>query len=131
ATAIQAGPRSGLRHLGVAGAGALDPYSHAVANLPVGHAPGAPALGTTPAGPRLRFEHAARVALGGARIDAETDGSALPGWCPLLLPAGTDLALGHCRAGARAYLAVAGGFEVAPVLGSASTDLATGFGGVA
>src|SRR5690606_29819764 len=131
ASAIQAGPRSGLRHLGVAGAGALDPYSHAVANLLVGNAPGTPALEITLAGPRLRFEHPALIALCGADIDAEAGGSALPGWRPLLLPAGAELALGRCRRGARAYLAVAGGFEVAEVLGSASTDLATGFGGFA
>ncbi|MFZ7097111.1 biotin-dependent carboxyltransferase family protein [Luteimonas dalianensis] len=129
ATAIQAGPRSGQRHLGVAGAGALDPYSHAVANLLVGNAPQAPVLEITLSGPTLRFEHAARIALCGAEIDAGAGGGALPGWRPLLLPAGAELALGRCRAGARAYLAVAGGFEVADVLGSGSTDLATGFGG--
>lgn len=131
ATAIQADPRSGLRHLGVTGGGALDPYSHAVANLLVGNAPDAPALEIPLAGPGLRFERDARVALCGARIDAKAGGGALPGWRPLLLPAGTELALGHCRAGARAYLAVAGGFKVAHMLGSASTDLATGFGGIA
>src|SRR5690606_687986 len=97
----------------------------------VGNAPGTPTLEITLAGPRLRFEHPALIALCGADIDAEAGGSALPGWRPLLLPAGAELALGRCRKGARAYLAVAGGFEVAEVLGSASTDLATGFGGFA
>ena len=131
ASAIQAGPRRGLRHLGVTGAGALDPYSHAIANLLAGNAPDAPALEITLAGPTLRFGHAARIALCGADIDAESGGSAMPGWRPLHLPAGAELTLGPCRAGARAYLAVAGGFDVPQVLGSASTDLGTGFGGVA
>src|SRR5690606_14562767 len=79
----------------------------------------------------LRFEHATRIALCGARIDADADGTALPGWRPVLLPAGTELRLGQCRAGARAYLAVGGGFKAPEVLGSASTDLASGFGGLA
>lgn len=130
ASAIQAGPRRGLRHLGVGGAGALDPYSHAIANLLAGNPADAPALEITLAGPRLRFDQAARIALCGADIDAGSGGSALPGWRPLLLPAGAELALGRCRAGARAYLAVAGGFDVPAVLGSASTDLGTGFGGL-
>src|SRR5699024_6198094 len=52
-------------------------------------------------------------------------------WRSVDVPAGTELLLGRCRAGARAYLAVAGGFGIAEVLGSASTDLGSGFGGVA
>ena len=131
ASAVQAGPRIGLRHLGVAASSALDPYSHAIANLLVGNPPAAPALEITLAGPTLRFEHATRIALCGARIDANANGIALPGWRPVLLPAGVELRLGQCRAGARAYLAVGGGFKVPQVLGSASTDLATGFGGLA
>lgn len=130
ASTIQAGPRLGLRHLGVSGAGALDPYSHAIANLLVGNAPDAPALEITLAGPRLRFEAAAHVALCGADIEAESGGQALPGWRPLLLPAGAELSLGRCRTGARAYLAIPGGFVAPEVLGSASTDLGSAFGGL-
>src|SRR5690606_23309427 len=101
ASAVQAGPRIGLRHLGVAASGALDPYSHAVANLLVGNPPAAPALEITLAGPTLRFEHATRIALCGARIDADADGTALPGWRPVLLPAGTELRLGQDRKSTR------------------------------
>ena len=131
ATAIQAGPRTGFRHLGVAATGALDPCSHAIANLLVGNPAGTPALEITLAGPTLHFERATRIAICGAQIEAEAAGRSLPGWRPVLLPADTPLALGPCRVGARAYLAVAGGFDIVDVLGSASTDLATGFGGFA
>ena len=121
--------RSGSRALGVGRSGALDPYSHAVANLLVGNPIDAATLESTLAGPRLRFERAARIAVCGARIDVLLDGVALPTWRPVALPAGSTLALGACREGARAYLAVGGGFRVGPVLGSASTDLRGGFGG--
>ncbi|NZA25906.1 5-oxoprolinase subunit PxpB [Luteimonas sp. SJ-92] len=130
ATTVQGAARNGYRHLGVAGAGALDAYSHAVANLLVGNASGAAALEIALAGPRLRFTHPVRIALCGAAIDAEADGHAIPGWRPVLLPAGCMLSLGPCRSGARAYLAVAGDLAVEPVLGSASTDLRGGFGGL-
>lgn len=129
-TTLQDGGRQGWRHLGVGGAGALDAYSHAVANLLVGNAEEAPVLEATLAGPRLAFEHATRIALCGADIDASADGISVPGWRPVDLSAGTTLALGACRAGARAVLAVAGGFTVPAVLGSASTDLRGGFGGL-
>lgn len=127
---IQAGPRRGLRHLGVAGTGALDPYSHAIANLLVGNRPDAAALEITLAGPTLRFGQPVRIAVCGADIQARAGGHDLPGWRPLHLPAGCELVLGHCTAGARAYLAVAGGFLVEEMLGSASTDLRAGFGGL-
>ena len=127
---VQDGGRHGYRHFGVAGAGALDPYSFAIANRLVGNAALSPALEITLSGPRLHFDRAARIALCGADIDARVDGSAIPGWRCIDLPAASELVLGHCRRGARAYLAIAGGFAVPRLLGSASTDLRAAFGGV-
>ena len=127
---VQNGGREGYRHLGVGSTGALDAYSHTVANLLVGNRRDAAALEITLAGPRLRFERAARLALCGADIDAHCDGRAIPAWRPVSIEAGATLSLGACRRGVRAYLAVAGGIDVPTVLGSASTDLRGGFGGV-
>jgi biotin-dependent carboxylase-like uncharacterized protein len=129
-TTLQDGGRRGWRHLGVGSAGALDAFSHAVANRLVGNAGDAVAMEISLQGPRLRFDRAARIALCGADIEATVDDTALPGWRRIDLPAGSTLALGRCRRGARACLAVAGGFAVPAVLGSASTDLRGGFGGM-
>lgn len=129
-TTVQDAGRIGWRHLGVGRAGALDHYSHALANLLVGNQPASAALEITLAGPRLQFEGAARIALCGAPVDAKVDGEPIPGWRPVDLPAGSELAIGGFRRGARAYLAVAGGgLSVADVLDSAATDLRGGFGG--
>ncbi len=129
-TTVQDLGRTGSRHMGVGRAGALDAYSHTIANLLVGNRRDAPTLEITMAGPRLHFGHAARIALCGADIDAHVGNQAIPGWRPVLLPGDSVLKLGACRRGARAYLAVAGGaFVVADVLKSASTDLRGGFGG--
>lgn len=127
---LQDGGRHGWRHLGVGCAGALDAFSHAVANRLVGNGDDAATLEITLAGPRLRFDRAARIAVCGAEIDAQVDGVEVPGWRRIDIPARTTLAFGGCRRGARAYLAVAGGFAAARVLGSASTDLRGGFGGM-
>lgn len=129
-SSVQDAGRHGLRHLGVGCAGALDAYSLRIANLLVGNRAGAAALEITLAGPRLRFERALRIALCGADIDAHVGELALPGWRPIDLPAHSELAIGHCRRGARAYLAIAGGIDVPLVLGSAATDLRGGFGGL-
>ena len=123
--------RHGFRHLGVGSAGTMDAYSHAIANLLVGNPVHVPVLEMTMAGPRLRIERATRIALCGADIAARCDGRELPGWRTIELPAGSELTLGNCRRGARAYLAISGGFAVPPLLGSASTDLRGGFGGIA
>ena len=130
-SSIQDAGRHGFRHLGVGSAGAMDAYSHAIANLLVGNSVGAPVLEITMAGPRMRIEGATRIALCGADIVARSDGRDLPGWRTIDLPAGSELTIGNCRRGARAYLAVAGGFTMFPLLGSSSTDLRGGFGGFA
>jgi len=127
-TTVQDLGRVGYRHLGVGTAGALDGYSSRVANLLVGNAEASAVLEITLQGPRLRLHRAARIALTGADIDAHVDGVAIPGWRPVDLPANSELVLGPCRRGARAYLAVAGGLDVEAILGSASTDLRAGFG---
>ncbi|MDB6163386.1 MAG: allophanate hydrolase subunit 2 family protein [Xanthomonadaceae bacterium] len=129
-TTVQDSGRIGSRHLGVGQAGALDAYSHSIANLLVGNPTGAATLEITLGGPTLVLEDDAVIALCGATIDAHADGVALADWRPIMLPAGVTVSLGACRQGARAYLAVAGGFSVAAVLASASTDLRGGFGGV-
>lgn len=128
-TSIQDTGRHGWRHLGVGSAGALDAFSATLANRLVGNAADTALLEITLTGPTLRFDAAARIALTGADIDAHIDEGALPGWRPIDLPAGSELRLGPCRRGARAYLAVRGGFASDPVLGSRATDLRAGLGG--
>ena len=129
-TTVQAFGREGFRHLGVGFGGALDPDAHAIANLLVGNAAPAATLEIALAGPTLRFEHASRIALCGTAFDADIDGEPLPGWRSATLPAGSVLRIGGCRTGARAWLAVSGGIRVPDILGSASTDLRGGFGGI-
>ncbi|MFA6986801.1 MAG: biotin-dependent carboxyltransferase family protein [Arenimonas sp.] len=129
-TTVQDLGRFGYRHLGVGVAGALDGYSARVANLLVGNLENSAVLEIVLHGPRLRFQQAARIAVTGAELDAQADGIAIAGWRQVDLPDGCELVLGPCRRGARAYLAIAGGIQVPPVLGSASTDLRAAFGGL-
>ncbi len=129
-TSVQSLGRNGYRHLGVGCAGALDEISLRVGNLLVGNAADAAALEITLQGPRLRFDRPVRIALTGADIQASIGDESIPGGRPIDLPAGAELTLGACRRGARAYLAIAGGVIVPAILGSASTDLRGGFGGM-
>lgn len=130
-TTIQDAGRYGYRGVGVALSGAVDRFALRAANLLVGNAPGAAALELTLTGPALRFERDTLVALCGADMDARADGEPLPGWRPALVRGGALLRLGPARAGMRAYLAAAGGFAVPEALGSRSTHVRAGLGGVA
>jgi antagonist of KipI len=102
----------------------MDPVALALANALVGNERGEAALEVTVIGPQLAFEEDTLVALCGAEFDGN-----FPHNRPVLVPAGSRFNVGRAVRGARAYLAVAGGFAVEPVLGSRSTFLPGGFGG--
>ncbi|HZT91865.1 MAG TPA: biotin-dependent carboxyltransferase family protein [Gaiellaceae bacterium] len=120
-TTLQDAGRAGLAHLGVPPSGAFDRNAFALGNHLVGNAPHAAALEATLVAPTLRFAEAAVVAVTGAR-------TALAHGEPIEVTAGATLELGPCRDGVRAYIAVYGGFDAEPVLGSRSHDLLTGLG---
>lgn len=127
---VQDTGRHGWQHLGLSPGGAMDGWSARLANALVGNRPEAAVLELSLQGPRLVLERGAWLALTGADLTATADGEALPLWRPVWLPAGTRLAFGRPRLGCRAYLAVAGGFDLPPVLGSRSTDRRAGLGGL-
>lgn len=129
-TTVQDLGRFGYGELGVSAAGAADPLSLRLGNRLLGNPEGAPALEMTLAGGRFRFEAEAVVALTGADFGGSLDGEPAARWSPLAVRAGQTLSFGPTRDGARAYLCLRGGIDVPLVLGSASTHLPTGIGGV-
>lgn len=121
--------RLGQQHLGIVPGGAMDTVAHRLANALVGNDLREASLEITLLGPELIFHEETLIALSGARFDALLDGQPLALDRPVLVPAGARLKMRQALSGARGYLAVAGGFPVAPVLGSRSTYLPAGFGG--
>jgi KipI family sensor histidine kinase inhibitor len=120
--------RPGWRRYGVQAAGALDPEAAAYANRLAGNSDSAALLEITLLGPTLRLQVPETVGLAGADLGATLDGRPLSSGSSGI---GREIAFSERRHGARAYLAVAGGIAVQAVLGSASTDLRSGFGGFA
>jgi KipI family sensor histidine kinase inhibitor len=133
-TTVQDGGRPGWRRFGVGAAGAMDERALVEANGAVGNPAGAAVLECTVAGPTLRFLAAAHLAVTGADLGAVLHRADLGDWrVPLGVRvrarAGNVLAFSGPRRGCRAYVAIAGGFDVPEVLGARSTDLAGTFGG--
>jgi len=130
-TSVQDYPgRIGLGHLGYPPSGPLDSWSFRLANLLVGNPAGEAALECQLNGPTLRFQIATTIAVCGADMRPELDGVAVPLWQSVAARAGQVLTLSFTRRGARAYIAVAGGIQVPPVLGSRSTFHECGVGGM-
>jgi len=129
-TTIQSRPRIGMRHLGVPAGGAADTLSLALANRLVGNDWHEPALEASLLGPVLRFDSPCTFALAGAQTAATLNGEAVEMHATLHASAGDELVVGSAKVGARIYVAVAGGFDADSVLGSESTNLQAGFGGL-
>jgi biotin-dependent carboxylase-like uncharacterized protein len=136
ATIVRAGPlttvqdlgRRGHAHLGVPPSGAADPRSLRLANRLVGNPESAACLETTVAGPEVLLSRAVLVAVTGAEATPRLDGRPVAMNAPVAVRPGQRLDVGMARTGVRTYVAVSGGFDVPPVLGSRSTDLLSGIG---
>ena len=122
-TSVQDRGRHGWRQLGVSLSGALDEPSMRTANMLVGNSENSAVLEI------VLGQFRAEFALTGAACNAELDGK--PVWTGWRLPVrrGQVLTLSMPTSGMRSYLAVNGGFAVAEMLGSHSTDLKAAFGG--
>ncbi|HEU0102421.1 MAG TPA: biotin-dependent carboxyltransferase family protein [Mycobacteriales bacterium] len=120
---VQDAGRPGLAATGVGRSGACDRASYRLANRLVGNPADAAVLEVTFGGLRLRADTDVVVVTTGARCPPAPAHNS-----PLELPAGRELTLGPPVAGLRTYVALRGGIDVPPVLGSRSTDLLSGLG---
>ncbi len=127
-TTVQDLGRPGLAHLGVGHSGAADRGSLRLANRLVGNREAAACLEITLGGFAARFTDAAVVALAGAPCPVRVSGRDGFMHGPIQVAAGAEVSIGAPDRGVRTYLAVRGGIDVAPVLGSRSTDTLAGLG---
>jgi len=127
-TTVQDTGRPGYAALGVPRSGALDRPAAALAARLVGLPPRAAVLEVTLGGLRLAAPpRPCWVAVTGARAPVTADGRARPHAEAFWWATG-PLELGAPADGVRSYVALGGGLEVAPVLGSRSTDVLAGLG---
>jgi antagonist of KipI len=124
-TTVQDLGRPGHASLGVPVGGAADALALRAGNRLVGNADDAAGLECTLLGPTVVFDRDVELAITGA----VPRGEAVEVWSRFTQPVEKPLKIGPLASGARSYLCVAGGFDVPPRLGSASTLLSAGFGG--
>ncbi|WP_430307332.1 5-oxoprolinase/urea amidolyase family protein [Rhizobium sp. 0TCS1.26] len=119
--------RSGQASQGVSVSGALDRGSLKASNRLVGNVLDAVALEVTLGGLRFRMHGRAVIGVTGATTTITVTGAdgrhfSAPINQAIALDDGDLVTLSSPVGGMRSYLAVRGGFQVAPVLGSAATD---------
>ena len=119
--------RHGQAGQGVSASGAMDQAALKSANRLVGNASNLPALETVGGGLALQSVGENVVAVTGADAPltittAQGQRWTAPSYAAVALADGDTLTVGQPVAGARCYVAVRGGYQVAPVLGSAATD---------
>jgi biotin-dependent carboxylase-like uncharacterized protein len=137
---IQDVGRPGYLATGMPASGAADRFALGVANLLVGNDPGGRYLvGGAPGdagievlllGLRLRVLREAVVAAAGADLAPTLDDGPLPMWQTVRVAPGQTIAFRQPKAGARAYLAVAGGIDVPFFAGSRATNVRAAVGGI-
>lgn len=130
-TTVQDTGRPGWQKFGVSPSGAMDSFAMQVANILAGNGPGEAVLETVFPGPVLEVLTNCTIAICGGNLSPVIDGKPVPLWKSFRALKGQILTFGKPVSGARAYIAVSGGIGVPVVLGSRSTYLAGGFGGLA
>jgi antagonist of KipI len=128
-TTVQDCGRWGFQAQGVGVSGAMDLFSHRLANALVGNTNDDATLEVTLLGPEIEFQSDSTVAVAGAEFRLTLDGRLVHMHQSLDVSAGSHLRFEERAKGARAYLAVAGGIDVPAVLGSRATHVVTGMGG--
>jgi antagonist of KipI len=128
-TTIQDAGRTGHRSIGVGSAGAMDLFAMKVANYLCGNNGNEPVIEIHFPGPEILFEQDAIISLAGGDFSAKLNEKTVPSWRTVLVKKDSVLRFKHPVSGARAYLAVAGGWEADNWLGSYSTHLKLAVGG--
>jgi antagonist of KipI len=127
-TTVQDLGRWGHQRLGVPVGGAMDWYSHRLANRLVGNPDEAATLEITLVGPELKASADLTCAITGASFEIATDSTPVPANARFSLGRGATLRFRTRTRGARAALAVKGGFDLPLLLGSRATSLISRMG---
>jgi len=115
---------------GVPISGAMDTFSLIAANLLVANDQNDACLEITLIGPELQALTTTQIAITGGIASPKVNGQSVPMWETLAVQEGDVVSFGKMESGCRAYLSIKGGIDAPLVLGSRSTYVRGGFGGI-
>ena len=129
-TLIQDRGRFGAHNLGLTTGGPLDALAFDWANRLLGNDENATCLEVSFGGLSLEAEVDTAIVITGAKSTCKINGSEILQWQAYSIKKGDQLEMGFATEGVRAYLAVAGGFDIEPSFGSSSTVVREKIGGI-
>lgn len=129
-TTIQDLGRTQFQEKGIGTSGALDLFSHRLANWLVGNEEKEATMEITLLGPTLLFHCSAVISICGAHLSPSINGVRVENGRTLQVSSGDILSFSSIQNGSRAYLAVSGGILTPSLFGSRSTDIRSFIGGV-
>ena len=129
-TTLQDLGRFGYGRYGVPPSGALDTFSLRAANLLVGNNENEACLEITMFGLKIRALRDVAIAVTGGDLRPFLNDTPLSMWTSLILKEGDTLSFRGMKDGCRSYLAIGGGLFLDEIMGSRSTNLSSGFGGL-
>ncbi len=129
-TTVQDFGRIGYQQFGVPVSGVVDPRAMSIANILVDNPEDEAVLECTMLGPQIRFDAPNAIAITGGDLGPTIDNQPIPNYAAIRVEAGQVLRFAGLRSGCRAYIAFAGGLDIAPVMGSRSTYTKAKSGGV-
>src|SRR3972149_2151142 len=129
-TTVQDRGRGGYLKYGVPLSGAMDQFSLVAANCLVGNDSNAACLETTLIGPELEVLREMQIAVTGGNCEPKINEASVSMWHTLTVQRNDLVSFGRMQSGCRAYLAMRGGIDAPSLLGSRSTYVRGGFGGV-
>ena len=129
-TTVQDFGRIGYQQFGVPVSGVVDPRAMSIANILVDNPEDEAVLECTMLGPQIRFNAPNAIAITGGDLGPTIDNQPIPNYAAIRVEAGQVLRFAGLRSGCRAYIAFAGGLDIAPVMGSRATYMKAKIGGV-
>ena len=129
-TTVQDLGRTGARSIGINPNGVMDTSASRLVNVLLGNGESRSVLEMHFPAAEILFDSDTWIAIGGADFGATVNDIQIRNWSSSFVKKGSVLKFARNMSGHRAYLAVQGGFHVDDWLGSASTNMAAGIGGL-
>jgi biotin-dependent carboxylase-like uncharacterized protein len=127
---LQDAGRFGRHRIGLSTGGPLDPIAFGLCNRLLQNDNAATAIEISFGGLELQADLDTSICVTGADMPLTIDGEEKPCYTVLPVKAGDRITLGFAERGCRAYLGVAGGFDIPPSFGSTATVMREGIGGL-
>ena len=127
---VQDRGRFGAHNLGLTTGGPLDTLAYDWANRLLGNDSNASCIEVSFGGLTVEANVDTVFVITGANKPCKINGNKIPQWQTCSIKKGDVLEMGFARDGIRAYLAVAGGFQISPSFGSSSTVVREKTGGL-